>query len=588
MWVPLLGLVLPALLASTLLATLEGSRAVGRSRGAAEILARVQEVEREGILIRNLSGEAQLQAAVKAAAQARHYPILARVFQAEARLVVAQNTAYLDRLSAQNPRDPTWPRLRAALTASRAGAHRVRTPALVERAYQPLVSELTGRMSRSYVEMETSAVWAGASAGVVEQTSYLQAIQKLQDDERTLGWALLETVTAHGTRHARFAGSLDAAAATVTNDVTQMRAMPVGAEFAGAFGSLTTTATDLVGLANAISSAPEGKALGLSTLLQQAAAAPRSIAENAHANTIILDAIDRSTAHLRSGNRRALILTLVAVVLLVAFTGVATMRVYRRLRRPLVRIADQARRITDGVLEPITESGITEVVELSESLNGAVHNLAQLRDQANALAENDLSHPSLLRPAPGRLGEVFHRSVLRVVALQQQLHHDANHDPLTGLMNRRAGVAHLEGLLATGDATTGVLFIDLDGFKQVNDSLGHGAGDEVLRRVAARVQAVLPHDAVACRLGGDEFMVVAWNVDEDRLHTLGGAVLRAVESSQTTEGEPVRALSASIGVVMAEPGAGVDARALMAQADEAAYRAKASGKGRVAGGRMGS
>ncbi|WP_244212328.1 GGDEF domain-containing protein [Paraburkholderia hospita] len=91
----------------------------------------------------------------------------------------------------------------------------------------------------------------------------------------------------------------------------------------------------------------------------------------------------------------------------------------------------------------------------------------------------------------------------------------ARHDPLSGLSNRRDLRDRLEGLLSRQTADQGpavnVMYVDLDGFKRVNDTLAHHAGDEVLATVAERLTTVLRHDDIVARLGGDEFLVVAVN-----------------------------------------------------------------------------
>ena len=177
------------------------------------------------------------------------------------------------------------------------------------------------------------------------------------------------------------------------------------------------------------------------------------------------------------------------------------------------------------------------------------------------------------------------RDVTEQRRLQASLLHAANHDALTGLANRRLFTTKLEAALRhtatdrTVTTTTAVLYIDLDGFKVVNDSLGHDVGDLVLVALAERLRdSVRPGDVVA-RLGGDEFAVICHrvtSVDEAR-----SAAERIVEALST----PVRAgdvdhvVTASVGVVVADatstPGD------LLRDADAAMYRAKARGRRRV-------
>ena len=136
-----------------------------------------------------------------------------------------------------------------------------------------------------------------------------------------------------------------------------------------------------------------------------------------------------------------------------------------------------------------------------------------------------------------------------------QLAHLALHDHLTGLPNRSVFDDRLEHALKRrrdGDGGVAVLFIDLDGFKRLNDSFGHGAGDDVLREAAARIRpAIRPHDTVA-RLGGDEFTVLCEGVDGDRgALTIGRRVAEELARPLVIDGHEI-VLRASIGVALAE------------------------------------
>ncbi|MGY2004128.1 diguanylate cyclase domain-containing protein [Blastococcus sp. SYSU DS1024] len=151
----------------------------------------------------------------------------------------------------------------------------------------------------------------------------------------------------------------------------------------------------------------------------------------------------------------------------------------------------------------------------------------------------------------------------------------AGTDDLTGLPNRRALMRRLEADLAT-DRPTGLL-LDLDGFKAVNDGLGHEAGDELLRRLAERLRAALrPTDLVA-RLGGDEFVVVLDATDPDAAPECAERLAEVVRLPVTVVGVPVQ-VGVSIGLALASRDA-TDPAALLRCADAAMYAAKGAGGG---------
>ncbi|XAS66681.1 EAL domain-containing protein [Micrococcaceae bacterium Sec5.7] len=152
-------------------------------------------------------------------------------------------------------------------------------------------------------------------------------------------------------------------------------------------------------------------------------------------------------------------------------------------------------------------------------------------------------------------------------------------DPLTGLLNRTALVTALtEAQAADGGLPPALLLLDLDGFKGVNDSLGHSAGDQVLTMIGARIrESVRVTDTVA-RLGGDEFAVLIRNTTPARAAGIGNRVLAALKRNLELENTRVRC-GASMGLRMAEPGQ--TAEELLMEADIAMYASKADGRSKL-------
>lgn len=166
------------------------------------------------------------------------------------------------------------------------------------------------------------------------------------------------------------------------------------------------------------------------------------------------------------------------------------------------------------------------------------------------------------------------RDVTEQRALEAQLKHRASVDALTGLPNRAALMQYLSELESVVDVSA--LFIDLDGFKEVNDALGHESGDGVLRDVAHRIASSAPDGVYVARLGGDEFLAVMPGASGSAVVAAAEGFIAAIEElGATLTGFP---LSASVGIAT---GAGAEsAEQLLHRADQAMYRAKALGSGR--------
>jgi diguanylate cyclase (GGDEF)-like protein len=163
----------------------------------------------------------------------------------------------------------------------------------------------------------------------------------------------------------------------------------------------------------------------------------------------------------------------------------------------------------------------------------------------------------------------------------EQLTHQATHDALTGLLNRRGMFEALEGLIhAPADRRpAGVLFLDLDRFKAINDTLGHRGGDHFLRIVADRISRCIAAHGFAGRIGGDEFVVALPGADEQMGRDIADQLKTALGQAVLAAGREIPS-SVSIGVAHA-PTHGASVSEVLANANLALYRAKGSGRNRV-------
>jgi diguanylate cyclase (GGDEF)-like protein/PAS domain S-box-containing protein len=208
-------------------------------------------------------------------------------------------------------------------------------------------------------------------------------------------------------------------------------------------------------------------------------------------------------------------------------------------------------------------------------INRADDGVIWIRDEMTVVRGDDGTEPPLFY---GVFLDVTDRK-----RMEAELERLALYDSLTGLPNRALFTDRLSHAIDRRGRSqaTAVYFLDLDRFKRINDSLGHGAGDEVLREVAARIQRTLRPDDTVARFGGDEFTILCESV---------GGVLEAVgvaDRLQREIAQPLRAggaelrLTASIGIALAEPGEEVDRTRLVEDSDAAMYRAKERGGART-------
>ncbi|UHQ20164.1 EAL domain-containing protein [Lysobacter sp. KIS68-7] len=168
--------------------------------------------------------------------------------------------------------------------------------------------------------------------------------------------------------------------------------------------------------------------------------------------------------------------------------------------------------------------------------------------------------------------------------IEAQLQHQVMHDVLTGLPNRIYLRDRIEravaGLRREGGHGFGLLYIDVDRFKVVNDSLGHSAGDVLLKQVAERLAACVREPDVVARLAGDEFILLLEHVQQpETASKVAQRVLRALQPAVSVAGRELQ-LSCSIGIAIAMPGRYANADAVLHDADVALYRAKEAGRNR--------
>jgi diguanylate cyclase (GGDEF)-like protein len=178
----------------------------------------------------------------------------------------------------------------------------------------------------------------------------------------------------------------------------------------------------------------------------------------------------------------------------------------------------------------------------------------------------------------GRLGQ----SLNQLNELKEQLRHQAFHDSLTGLANRSLFLERVTEATSRPNRRHRpvVLFVDLDDFKTVNDSLGHSAGDQLLVAVAGRLRACLRPADLAARMGGDEFAVLLERSEVNNAMVVGERIIASLRQPFMIEGNEV-VVRASVGIAEYNP-LGETAEELLRNADVAMYTAKAQGKGRVA------
>jgi diguanylate cyclase (GGDEF)-like protein len=230
---------------------------------------------------------------------------------------------------------------------------------------------------------------------------------------------------------------------------------------------------------------------------------------------------------------------------------------------PTDRAVLALRRVAEAVLVPLSAGG---------TVSGHLL-VADRRGEGRAFTDADLR---LLVTVANHAGVALSNA-----RLIERLHDEARHDELTGLPNRasfRESLDSASAAIGAGAGAFAVMLLDFDGFKAINDTLGHSAGDEVLRVIGARLAASVAGSAVVARLGGDEFAVLAPGCHDERDARVLARQLLAAFDQPVVVGDARLHLGGSLGVALA-PRHATDATDLMRAADVAMYAAKAGAGG---------
>lgn len=235
--------------------------------------------------------------------------------------------------------------------------------------------------------------------------------------------------------------------------------------------------------------------------------------------------------------------------------------------------------LIDGNTREPARNPVELVIERKKSMSLHAMSVLVRRDGYESPIEDSVA------PIFDRHGEVtgavvtFH-DVSEAKAMAQKMEHLAQHDYLTGLPNRMLLNDRLQQAMAYAKrhgTQVAVLFLDLDNFKHINDSLGHSVGDKLLESVSKRLVAQVRHSDTVSRQGGDEFVVlVLEDVHAERTTVIGEKILRALASPHHIDGNELH-ITTSIGISLF-PTDGDDGEALLKNADTAMYHAKTKGK----------
>lgn len=307
--------------------------------------------------------------------------------------------------------------------------------------------------------------------------------------------------------------------------------------------------------------------------------------------------LEASAAAAVAAETRVVIRWVVGTFAAVALAVITVAAVARALRGAAADLERAARTIEAGQfdLPPLVPRGSREIAASVAAFNDMAATLEAVERHAVALAEEPDS-PVLAEPLPGRTGQALQdaldrlrESVREAEQRRLELLELATHDGLTGLLNRRAAFEALERDLARvrrNGVALMVLYIDLDGLKVVNDTYGHAAGDEVIRKAADVLRTSTRKGDIVARLGGDEYLVAGpvplGEPGRAQVRSAADRLLHAINRATAVldDGTAIP-LRSSIGVAITESGEET-VEDLVRRADAALYVAKQSGRQQVA------
>ena len=281
------------------------------------------------------------------------------------------------------------------------------------------------------------------------------------------------------------------------------------------------------------------------------------------------------------------------LILVVALAILGVLVLNRSVGRPLARMVMTSRSVQEGEFDvsPLEVSGPKELSQATRAFNDMSSTLCAVQAHAVALSGANLDDPVLRTPLPGETGRALQETL---TTLSDSVHENqrqrallsdrATHDSLTGLLNRGAVLEFLDRDLASVHRegnSLGILFIDLDGLKQMNDTHGHEAGDAALVTIARAIEATTRKSDLVGRLGGDEFIVGRLSEhNPNGLTQLADRILRKVSGQVATIGSTSIVVGCSIGIAISGP-ADLEVDSIIHRADVALYGAKLHGRGQA-------